>query len=281
GVDGVMLRCASSALDAKDTYVSKDSKFEDYYYEATQAGLRVGAYIFSQALSVDEANQHAEYVLNLLNGKNITLPVAFDYEMQKRLKNARLSKEAKTAIAEAFCVSIKRGGFTPLLYSNSVFLTEEIDADMVAKNFGIWVARYNSIVHTETDNTNKYSGPVTMWQCTDSASIDGVVDNLDLNYYYEPRDINVARVTGITIKSGKRSIKVSWKEVPDVTGYQVYRSEKKKSGYVKIKTTGSEYYRNTALKAGKKFFYKVRAYRVIHGREYYGKWSLIRSGKAK
>lgn len=78
-------------------------------------------------------------------------------------------------------------------------------------------------------------------------------------------------------KNGKRYIKVKWtKKGAAVTGYQVYRSFKKKSSYKKFYTTKRKYYYNTkALKKGKRHYYKVRAYTVIGGKKYYSKWSNL------
>lgn len=78
-------------------------------------------------------------------------------------------------------------------------------------------------------------------------------------------------------KKGKRYIKVKWtKKGAAVTGYQVYRSFKKKSSYKKFYTTKKKYYYNTkALKKGKRHYYKVRAYTVIGGKKYYSKWSNL------
>lgn len=78
-------------------------------------------------------------------------------------------------------------------------------------------------------------------------------------------------------KKGKRYIKIKWtKKGAAVTGYQVYRSFKKKSGFKKFYTTKEKYYYNTkALKKGKRHYYKVRAYTVIDGKKYYSKWSNL------
>lgn len=78
-------------------------------------------------------------------------------------------------------------------------------------------------------------------------------------------------------KKGKRYIKIKWtKKGAAVTGYQVYRSFKKKSGFKKFYTTKEKYYYNTkALKKGKRHYYKVRAYTVIDGKKYYSRWSNL------
>ena len=80
GIKGVMLRIGSSSLEPDDTSISLDTKFESYYQAASDAGLTIGVYFFSQALSENEAKEQAAWVNDNLISKEITLPVAFDYE---------------------------------------------------------------------------------------------------------------------------------------------------------------------------------------------------------
>lgn len=86
-----------------------------------------------------------------------------------------------------------------------------------------------------------------------------------------------------TTKKGKAYIKIKWKKTGAVvTGYQVYRSFKKKEGYKKFFTTKKMSYINTKqLKKGKRHYYKIRAYTVIDGKKYYSKWSNLVSRTLK
>ena len=83
--------------------------------------------------------------------------------------------------------------------------------------------------------------------------------------------------------SGKK-IKVSWKKVSAASGYEVYRATKQKGKYKKVATLTSKSkvsFTDTSLKKGKKYYYKVRAYRLIKGKKVYGPYSAIVSAKAK
>lgn len=82
--------------------------------------------------------------------------------------------------------------------------------------------------------------------------------------------------------SGKRYITVSWKASEKVDGikYQIQKSQKKSSGYSKVKTTSSLSYKNSSgLVKGKTYYYRVRGYKKIDGKTYYTSWSNVVSRK--
>ncbi len=84
--------------------------------------------------------------------------------------------------------------------------------------------------------------------------------------------------------TAKRTVTIRWKTDYSVSGYEVYRSPKKKSGYKKIYTVKSAYYdelRNWKLKKKKTYYYKVRAYKIVNGKRYYGAFSKVKSVKIK
>lgn len=70
-----------------------------------------------------------------------------------------------------------------------------------------------------------------------------------------------------------RTNKVSWKKVSGASGYRIYRSTSRNGKYSKVKTITSSSttsWKNTGLKAGKAYYYKIRAYRTISGKRHYG-----------
>ena len=92
----------------------------------------------------------------------------------------------------------------------------------------------------------------------------------------------------LTAKAGKKAI-LSWKKVSGADGYMVYRATKKKGKYKKVATVSKKVkqlatikYTNKKLKAGKKYYYKVKAYRTKAGsKKVYTKFSNIKMIKAK
>lgn len=102
----------------------------------------------------------------------------------------------------------------------------------------------------------------------------------DFRYYVGPSTVKPT----LKLTAGKRQVTVRWSRVSGATGYVIYRSTKKSSGFRAVKTIGkgsTVKYVNKKLKKGKRYYYKVRAYRTMEGKKVYGKYSAVKSTKAK
>lgn len=95
-----------------------------------------------------------------------------------------------------------------------------------------------------------------------------------LNAHKTPGKVAISSVS----RAGSGKLKITWKKVSGATGYQIYRSTQKNSGYRRIKNLSSKSssYTNSKLKNGKRYYYKIRAYKRIDGKTYYGKFSNIK-----
>ena len=95
--------------------------------------------------------------------------------------------------------------------------------------------------------------------------------------------LEIKAVEALKITAGSSAVKgaitVKWTVKGDASaadGYQIYRSVKKNSGFgtKPIFTTTKQTYKNTkSLKKGTRYYYKVRAYKVVDGKTYYSDWS--------
>lgn len=150
---------------------------------ALNAGLRVGVYIFSQALNEAEAREEADWLLDSVSGyeSRITIPYVMDYEYTGngagRLYRAKLSKSRASANVNAFLSEMKRNGQETMLYANTNFLREQLDVSQIDSDCQYWVARYAQAAN--------YSGPYTYWQYSETGSVSGVPTNCDLDVWYE------------------------------------------------------------------------------------------------
>lgn len=176
GVDYAIIRVGGRGTSSGALY--EDPMFDTYIEDAIRVGMPVGVYIYSQALTVEEAEAEANFVLERIQDYQISLPVVMDYEFygnDGRLYNANLSKAEMTRNALAFCETISNAGYQPMLYANKSFLTDNIYADQIEDVALVWLAHYTT--------STSYSGQYTQWQYSDSGTVSGIETNVDCNFY--------------------------------------------------------------------------------------------------
>ncbi len=256
----------------EDSTLNTDDNFAVNIRGAQRAGLDVGVYFFSQAISVEEARAEAEYVLKVLEPYTLTLPVILDYEIATnqdgtkvgRLHEADLSGEEHGRICAAFCMAIEEKGYTAGVYAGKGMLEEGVEAALEeAGGFPIWLANWT--VQT------RYNGDFTYWQYTGSGSAEGITGAVDqdIRYIRAPD-----QVTGLRSEKTETGIVLSWEKVPGVQGYIVYRSDEEGSGFaeaVRVSGAGTLTWTDRRGSSGRK--YLVCAYVSQNGTEYRGPMS--------
>ncbi len=150
----------------------KDAKFEENYRNAKVAGIPVGAYWYSYAMTEDEARLEADVFLSVIKGKQFEMPVYFDLEEKKQFD---LGKEKVSAIMRAFLEKVEKAGYFVGLYGSASSLTTHT-ADDIKSRYTIWLAHW-------TDKTN-YSGAYGIWQYSSGGTVDGISGNVDLDTAY-------------------------------------------------------------------------------------------------
>lgn len=185
GVDFAILRAAYRGYGTEGTLV-RDAKFAEYMQGAMSQGIPVGAYIYSQAITTAEAVQEANYILNIVRGYSLDLPIVFDYEfagvktgrLDSAWSSGMLNKSKMTDIALAFCDTIKNAGYDAMVYANKTFLSKNLDHEVIENaGYDVWLAHY-------TTNTN-YTGDYKIWQYTSSGRIPGIEGKrFDCNFMY-------------------------------------------------------------------------------------------------
>ena len=173
GVDYVMIRIGWRGSEQGALF--EDECFQKHYAGAAAAGLKIGGYFFSQAVSVEEAKNEAEYVLGLLGDRTLQMPLIFDWEqMQSTDRTAEMDARTLTDCAIAFCEIVKAAGFEPGIYFNLdlaqrlMYLTELTD-------YRFWLALYS--------NTMNYAYKIDMWQYTNTGAVPGIEGDVDLNVH--------------------------------------------------------------------------------------------------
>ncbi len=183
GIEYAIIRAAYRGYGSTGT-LNADANFKENIEGALNAGLRVGVYIFSQAITKSEAVEEAQLLIEMTRKYDVTLPFVMDFEfastssgLSGRLYQAGLSKEQGTSICKAFCDTIAAKGFVPMIYANKSMLTDHLNAAELENKYKIWLANYM------TQST--YTGRYDVWQYTSHGSVDGITGNVDCDFWYE------------------------------------------------------------------------------------------------
>lgn len=264
GVDFVILRAAYRGY-SKGTLV-KDTTFDKYAKAAVEAGIDIGAYIYSQAITVEEAEEEAEYILGIVKNYKITLPIVFDYEYASpatsRLRAAKLSDKKHTDICLAFCKKVEESGYTAMVYANQSMLTNDINDEDIEKEYDIWLANYST---SPSLSGKLYSKDYSYWQYSSEGSVDGISGRADCNfrYYKKPDQVTDLKITSETI-SGTT---LSWSRIKGCYGYEVYKINLETGAYEKAATlsgaSNTTYVDYSSM--GVPNTYKVRAINAYKG----------------
>ena len=181
---------------AAGRYTDDDGElFTDPYYQqnitgASDNGMKVGVYFFSQAITVEEAKEEANYVISLIKDYNITYPVVFDWETTSGYRTYnKLDKDSLTAICEAFCDTVKAAGYQPMIYMNKNTWLNSVNYDVLSSKYNVWLAWYFRKYYNEGQDyedgdelPEKLPFSYNMWQYTDNGTtVPGINGDVDLD----------------------------------------------------------------------------------------------------
>lgn len=174
GVDYVMLRLGARGYATGQ--ISLDDNFVENIEAAQEAGLDIGVYFYSQAISEEEAVQEADFVIQNLEPykDKITYPVAFDMEKvpNDEARIDSLSREDKTTLTNTFLSKIQTAGYIPMIYGNKEWLIKNIDLAKL-KNYDVWL--------TQEQDIPDYPYQYAMWQYTTTGLLNGIDGSANLN----------------------------------------------------------------------------------------------------
>lgn len=158
---------------------SEGAMVEDEYFVeniegALDNGIEVGIYFYTQALDEEEAVEEAEFVLELIEGYDITYPVVFDIEepTSNSARTAKMTKEEYTAVTLSFCNTIKEAGYEPMIYGNLKTFLIMLDMEQI-EEYDKWFAYYNEQVY--------FPYEFSIWQYSSTGRVDGIDGDVDMN----------------------------------------------------------------------------------------------------
>ncbi len=172
GVDYVIIRCGyrGSSTGA----LIQDQNFTTNIKGATAAGLKVGIYVFSQAINEVEAVKEASLAVSCAQGYNLTYPIFIDTESSGGRADS-IDKATRTAVVNAFCQTVQSAGYTAGIYASKTWFEDKLNMSSVG-NYRIWLAQYAA--------APTYKGKYDMWQYSSKGTISGISGNVDLNLSY-------------------------------------------------------------------------------------------------
>lgn len=255
---------------------------DDDYYKmniegALAAGIDVGVYIYSQAITEDEAREEAAHTISLVQGYDISLPIVMDFEYASnasgttgRLYKAKLSKAQATSVCNAFCNQVEAQGYTAMFYANKSMLGSAVYADQISANYPVWLAVYPAKAASGAGYTGEYS----YWQYTSTGEVAGIPGNVDCNFRYMKNPAAPVSIQNPDVSYTDNTI--SWSKVPGVYGYELYRAKSATGEYTKIATlkgASTISYFDYDLTPGTPYQYKVRAFYKLSSGNRYGAFS--------
>ena len=179
GFGFVMIRCGNRG------YVTglmvEDANFKKNIRGALDAGLEVGVYFFSQALTMEEALDEANFILELLDGYDITYPIAYDWEVVidpdgDTARTAYIDPDQLTNNFLVFAQRLELEGYTPMVYSNKKTTIWKYDLARL-QGYDIWYAEYN--------DSPALPYKWEMWQYTSTGKVPGIKGDVDLNICFK------------------------------------------------------------------------------------------------
>lgn len=175
GITFVMIRIGGRGYgQAGNLYA--DELAESHYEGARAAGLKVGVYFFSQAISPKEAEEEARYALELTADWHLDMPIVFDWEyVNDTARTANTAADTVTACAAAFCDTILAANKQAMIYVRPEL--NKLHLELLAA-YDHWVAWYS--------DTMDYSNEFAMWQYTKNGNVPGISSDVDINLYMNP-----------------------------------------------------------------------------------------------
>lgn len=175
GVEFVIIRVGGRGTTEGNIY--PDEMCQTYYEGAKAAGLKVGAYFFSQSVTEEEAVEEAEYVLDVVKDWDLEMPIVYDWEyIGDGARTDNMVAGLLTEMAKAYCDTVKNAGYDPMIYfgrsqSADLLILPELE------EYGFWLAMYNPIMD--------YPYKIDIWQYTETGSVPGISGNVDLNLWIQ------------------------------------------------------------------------------------------------
>lgn len=156
----------------------EDERFDTNVQGALAAGIKVGVYFYSQAITEEEALEEADLVLQKIAPYNIECPVVFDVEkVSAGGRMDEITVEERTHLTQLFCQTIENAGYHPMIYHNTEWGILALDLTAL-EGYDKWFAAYTDTLY--------YPYEYKVWQYSDTGKVQGINTDVDLNISFVP-----------------------------------------------------------------------------------------------
>lgn len=189
--DGIDFAIIRIGFRGENGEIYKDDCADYNIQQAHKAGVLVGVYFFSTAMTTAEAKEEAEWTVSAIEGYPISYPVVYDCEgfLNSESRVYGISNKQRTDNAVAFLEYVESKGYEGMFYAAKSELENSLywDTERIEQDYMVWVARYPERPYPNTV-TPDYSGKYGMWQYTDKGAVKGIKGNADMNVSYFTRE---------------------------------------------------------------------------------------------
>ncbi len=178
GVDYAMIRVGYREY-GKGKLIA-DKSFKTNIQGALDAGLPVGVYFYSQAVTDAEAEEEAAFVLEQIRGFSLTYPVAFYWEYKLKddgtpdesTRTVRCNGDQVTGFIDTFCKKVKQAGFTACYYCDKSMGYEKLDLERLS-GYEMWYAEFRAVP--------SFFYGFGIWQYTKEGTVPGISEKVPIN----------------------------------------------------------------------------------------------------
>ncbi len=180
--------------EGKNSGVDFDPTWDVNASECERLGIPYGAYCFTEAESVAEAEAEADAVIAALDGHSLSYPVYFDMEAPRMEDPANVGLFAQ--MAKAFCGKVAAAGYTPGIYANLKWKSNYL-TDPCFDQWTFWLAEWAHPEYDPPKYTYTYDGPFELWQASSKGHVNGIDGYVDIDFDFGagliPRIVEIPR----------------------------------------------------------------------------------------
>lgn len=150
-----------------------DKYFKENLQHAKEQGLKVGVYFYTYANTLEEIEEQAKFIVKNLDGVDLELGVAFDWENWNNFQDYHVSFYDLDNMYNNFSTLLKEKGYDAMLYGSKFYLSNVWNTE----NKNVWLAHYTGMTNYDKD--------YKIWQFSDKGLVDGISGFVDLDVLYK------------------------------------------------------------------------------------------------